>query len=844
MAEKLGQVVGAELVPTTVLSADTLQEIVSEVKQHGAFCFDVETRGVLAQHPDVQDILKNRIEEHLATLKRVNDDIRAQNVERFTAKFRGMLALDPNRNEVFWLGIATRGKSWAIPMGHTMGKILVPAEVGDGSTVPPPGHRKLLKSGKESMAKAKYYIPPVVGDPPAQLTRSEVLEALAPIFLDPEIIKVGHNVKFDARSVGKYYGQIPPGPYVDTMLYQHVLNENLESYSLERLIAHNYERHDAYAKEGKLGKVIDEVPFDSAVRYVHLDVRWTWLLYQRLNRRIGAKQGLRTTVDLDCQVLRVLMDMETQGMDVDVRAMQQLGKDLDQRAMELLVDIYKYAPPGFNPDSNVQKAELLFNKKRDGGLGLTPSRKTPGGKPSVDAEALELLQGEHPVVDNLIEWAEIKKLKTTYVEGLSDQLVKGKLHPSFHLHRTKTGRLSCVSGDTLLHTSRGTFTFEDYLPQAGDLVPTHMGNWKPVVRKIYKGTDFMFSVHLSNGSVLKCTLDHKVLTPEGWVSVRDLSVGSKVYSYDCQQPAGQLGAGDQLWASCFARQEAEVREIAFVGEMGVWDIEVADDHSYATAGFFNHNSSGPNLQNIPRDSSVRGLFVAGHGNLLLVADYDQIELRVMAMFSQDQNLLDIFQQGQDIHAGAAALLYGKDISEVTSEERQVGKGANFLTAYGGGAPKLARQTGLSMDVAQRMIDRYHEQFLGLTKWKRKIVAQARRDGFVTTLSGRRRRLPELESSDDYLRSKAERQAVNAVVQGSAADICKQAMIDVSAAFESTRTRLLVQVHDELVARSPLDEAYEAADLMSKAMGDGRIMMGVPLNASCHHAYSWSEAKGK
>ena len=697
MAETLEQVGGAETAPSTVLSADTLQEVVSEVQRQGAFCFDVETRGVLGQHPELVDLLNERIESHLATLKRVNEDIRSQNVVRFTDKFRKMLALDPNRNEVFWIGISTRGQSWAIPMGHNMGQIIVPAEVGDGSTVPPPGLRKILQSGKESMSKAKYYIPPVVGEPPKQLSRAEVLDALHPIFFDPKIIKVGHNVKFDARSIGKYYGEIPPGPYVDTMIYQHVLNENLDSYSLERLIAHNYERHDAYAKEGKLGKIIDEVPFDSAVRYVHLDVRWTWMLYKRLDQRIGGKQGLRNTAELDCQVLSVLMDMETQGMDVDVRAMKQLGKDLDQKAMDLLVDIYKYAPPGFNPDSNVQKADLLFTKKRQGGLGLKPSRLTPGGKASVDSEALELLQGEHPVVDNLIEWSETKKLKTTYVEGLTEQLVKGKLHPSFHLHRTKTGRLS---------------------------------------------------------------------------------------------------------------------------------------------------SSAPNLQNIPRESSVRGLFVAGHGSVLLVADYDQIELRVMAMFSQDQNLIDIFQQGQDIHAGAAALLYGKGINTVTAEERQVGKGANFLTAYGGGASKLSRQTGLAIDVAQHMIDRYHQQFNGLTKWKRKIVAQARRDGYVTTMSGRRRRLPELDASDDYIRSKAERQAVNAVVQGSAADICKQAMIDVHVAFQDTRTRLLVQVHDELVARTPIEDASTSAALMSQAMGDGTVMLGVPLNASCHHAYSWSDAKGK
>jgi DNA polymerase-1 len=227
----------------------------------------------------------------------------------------------------------------------------------------------------------------------------------------------------------------------------------------------------------------------------------------------------------------------------------------------------------------------------------------------------------------------------------------------------------------------------------------------------------------------------------------------------------------------------------------------------------------------------------------MVADYDQIELRVMAMYSQDEQMMNIFTNGIDIHAGAAALLFDKDVNDVTSEERQIGKGANFLTAYGGGYMKLARTTGLEEKKAKYMIDKYYEQFSGITKWKRQVISQGKAKGYVKTMAGRYRRLPDLRSSDDEKRSRAERQAVNAVVQGSAADICKRAMISVAEDLQGTDTHMLVQVHDELVAAVPQETAYELIPKFIDAMGEGKIIRGVPLKVSCDVAGSWSEAKG-
>lgn len=693
---QLNGCMGGLTAPHVVSTIEELQEIVATITEVGAFAFDVETRGIVERHSDVMAWIDQEWETHATTIKTTSEDVIARSREILVNKWANTLALDPMRNEVFWLGLATESHSWAIPMGHPNGEIIIPEERGDGSTIPPSGYRKLLANGKESMAKGRYYIPAVFSPAPEQLSRTEVFKELEPIFFG-DLVKIGHNVKFDARSIRKYFdNELPEGPFIDTMIAQHILNENLSEYSLDKLIAHNFGGFNPYHQDGKLGAMITQVPFSKATKYVHLDAKWTWHLYKMLWQKIQNKEELLSCLRQDMEVIRVLMEMEDTGIPVDHRSMKKLGVELDKNLNNLLLNMMDYAPPGFNPDSPKHKQQLLFTKKREGGLGLKPTKFTEKGSASVDEEALHNLEAKHPIVPMLIDWAETKKVKSTYVDGLLTKLNKGSLHPSFHLHRTATGRLS---------------------------------------------------------------------------------------------------------------------------------------------------SSNPNLQNIPRDSSVRSLFVATPGNVLLVADYDQIELRVMCMFSGDKKMSEFFLNGDDIHSGAAALILGKPVEEVTSEERQLGKGVNFLTAYGGGPQKLARTTGVDEEHARFVIDQYYKQFSGITKWKKSVIDEGIKMGYVKTISGRRRRLPDLRSDDYMLRSRAERQAVNAVVQGSAADICKKAMIDVYEVLKDTDSKILVQVHDELVAMVPEDSVDVIQPLFINAMGDGNIISGIPLRVSCHSAYNWSEAKG-
>jgi hypothetical protein len=178
---------------SVVTSLDEVRDAVAIIQHHGSFVFDVETRGALERHPDVQEFVERDWKEHLSKLKAPTPEIALKARQNIESRHRSNLALDPMRNEVFWISLATHGHSWAIPMGHKVGIILTPAEVGDGTTTPPECYRKLLKNGEESMAKAKYVIPAVYSQVPQQLNRSEVLEVLRPLFFS-DIVKVGHNV--------------------------------------------------------------------------------------------------------------------------------------------------------------------------------------------------------------------------------------------------------------------------------------------------------------------------------------------------------------------------------------------------------------------------------------------------------------------------------------------------------------------------------------------------------------------------------------------------------------------------------------------------------------------------
>ncbi|MDR2548780.1 MAG: DNA polymerase I [Desulfobulbus sp.] len=254
------------------------------------------------------------------------------------------------------------------------------------------------------------------------------------------------------------------------------------------------------------------------------------------------------------------------------------------------------------------------------------------------------------------------------------------------------------------------------------------------------------------------------------------------------------------------------------------------------------SSSNPNLQNIPirteEGRRIRSAFIATEGCFLLAADYSQIDLRVLAHYSEDRELLAAFRGGQDIHRRTAAEIFFVAPELVTSEMRRVAKTINFGIVYGMSSFGLASQLRVSRKDAQTFIDRYFAHFSGIREFMGAVVVQARQDGFVTTLLGRRRYLPDIKSSNRVQREFAERTAINTPIQGTAADIIKLAMIQVDSELErrQCRTRLLLQIHDELVLEVPEEELEEVSTLVQDCM-ESAMALRVPLVVHLGHGSS-------
>lgn len=260
------------------------------------------------------------------------------------------------------------------------------------------------------------------------------------------------------------------------------------------------------------------------------------------------------------------------------------------------------------------------------------------------------------------------------------------------------------------------------------------------------------------------------------------------------------------------------------------------------------SSAEPNLQNIPvrteRGESIRRAFIAPPGCQLLVADYSQIELRLLAHFSGDPAFVQAFEKGGDIHRQTAAVIFGVPEDQVTAEMRARAKTINFATIYGQGPFALARQLGIGQDEAKAFIRQYFERFAGVRAWLDRTVLEARERGYVETLFGRRRYIPELKDKNFSIRAFGERTATNSPLQGSAADLIKVAMIRIHGSLREQRlgARLLLQVHDELVLEVPEGEASDAKELVKRHM-EGAAKLRVPLVVSVGTGSNWVDAKG-
>jgi DNA polymerase-1 len=538
-----------------------------------------------------------------------------------------------------------------------------------------PKQAQLLGLSLAYEAGSACYIP-LNDDQPIPLQR--VREMLEPLLCDPNIGKVGHNIKYDI-SVLAWQGWEVRGPLWDTMVANRLMHQD-QRHGLDALARSllDYEPisiETLIGPKGKDQRSMGEVDLDTLAEYAAEDAEVTWRLRQVLQDRLSQSGQERVFHEIEMPLIYVLISMERQGVKLDTDALEQFSKQLLEQTNKLQERIHALAGVEFNIASPKQLGEILFERLKL----VDKPKKTRTGQYATHEAVLQSLAAEHEIVQTILDYRMVTKLRNTYAEALPQSIFEktGRVHTTFHQVATATGRL---------------------------------------------------------------------------------------------------------------------------------------------------NSQNPNLQNIPirRDlgQEIRKAFVPCRaGQHLLSADYSQIELRIMASMSGDPAMKAAFAAGEDIHAATAAHVFQVPSKEVTQEMRRQAKMVNFGVLYGISAFGLAQRLGISRTEAAAIIEHYWKNFPSIKAYIDQTLEQARANGYVATLLGRRRYLPDIQSANGTIRGMAERNAINTPIQGTAADMIKLAMIGIGRemAAGGFRSQLILQVHDELVFDVLDEELDELKELVGKQM---------------------------
>jgi DNA polymerase-1 len=553
-----------------------------------------------------------------------------------------------------------------------------------------------VRAGEAAYVPVAHRYPGV----PDQLDRDWVLEQLRPVLENPDLPKVGQHIKYD-MSVLARHGIDLAGVTFDTMLESYVLDSTATRHDMDSLalkyLGYKTTHFEDIAGKGKKQLRFDDIALDVAGPYAAEDADITFRLHEMLWPKLEEVPALATVLrEIEMPLVPVLATIERTGVLVDAKMLGLQSARFAERMIEVEAAAHAAAGHPFNLGSPKQIQAILFDE-----LSLPVLSKTPKGQPSTAESVLQELAHEHDLPRLILEYRELSKLKSTYIDALPGQIDSntGRVHTSYRQAVAATGRLS---------------------------------------------------------------------------------------------------------------------------------------------------SSDPNLQNIPVRSEegrrIRQAFVAPDGFRLLAADYSQIELRIMAHLSRDEGLLSAFAQGADIHRATAAEVFGVGLEEVDSDQRRSAKAINFGLIYGMSAFGLARQLGIDRVRAQAYVDLYFARYPGVKEYMDTIRERAHELGYVETVFGRRLYLPEINARNAQRRQYAERTAINAPMQGSAADIIKRAMLTIDAWLRAQRPplRIIMQVHDELVFEVAHDYVDEATSIVSQMMS-GAAELAVPLLVEVGVGDNWDEA---
>ena len=486
------------------------------------------------------------------------------------------------------------------------------------------------------------------------------------------------------------------GLHLDTKLAAYLLDPAGTLYGLAELLRRHAELELADDRSAPEGQLDFDGGGSSVAQITARDALAVAKLVEPLSKSLEAHGLTGLNDDIEVPLVRVLAKMEHLGIAVDIDVLRGLYDSLTAEAESERAAIVEAAGEDFNVNSTPQMRTILFDK-----LGLTPGKKTKTGY-STDQATLEKLRDEHPIIEHLLRYREVEKLRSTYGEGLiAEVAADGRIHATFNQTVARTGRLS---------------------------------------------------------------------------------------------------------------------------------------------------SDAPNLHNIPVRSDegrrFREAFVPAEGYEFLVADYNQIELRVIAHLAEDPGLIEAFTTGQDIHSSTAARIFGVEPGDVTHAQRSKSKMVSYGLAYGMEAYGLGQRLGIPTGEAQEILDAYFVAFPSVKAFMERTVEEARERGYTETVFGRRRKIPELASGQRNVRMAGERQAMNAPIQGLAADIFKVALVRLDAALEASdlRSRLILQVHDEVILEVPPEERERADEVVLDAMS-AAFDLRVPLEVNLSHGPSWAAAKG-
>jgi len=539
-----------------------------------------------------------------------------------------------------------------------------------------------------------FYLPALKPANPAWL------KAIKPIMENPEIKKAGHNIKFDLETLASA-GIKVDGIFFDSMIASYLINPGSRQHNLDGLafteLGYQMQPIEDLINKGKNQITLKDVPVEKVADYSCEDADFTWRLIKPLTKQLQEKNNYGLMEKIETPLIPVLAAMEKNGIKIDIAFLKKMAKTVDGRLEKIEAKIYKLAGSKFNIASPLQLKVILFEKLQISSQGLG---RTKTGI-STAAEQLEKLKGQHEIIDYILEFRELAKLKSTYIDALPKLADKnGRVHTSYNQTVTATGRLS---------------------------------------------------------------------------------------------------------------------------------------------------SSEPNLQNIPirteLGQKLRVAFIAPRGCKLISADYSQIELRIIASLAEDKKMIAAFENGEDIHTRTASEINGVPLDQVTKEMRYAAKAVNFGIIYGQGPWGLAAATGISRAKAIDFIDTYFEIHSDIYDYLEKTKELAHQFGFVETFFGRRRYLPEINSTIAPIKASAERMAINHPIQGTAADLMKLAMIEIHKELPeiSPQTKMLLQVHDELVFETPDADVKKVAEFVKDKM-ENIYKLRAPIVAEVAAGQNWGETK--